>query len=82
MLAKDLVLDDDLGWMEELPEDAPEDVPEDVPEEEPAELLRVMPEIRQYLEPEDTGEGPGLRAILEHPDILTRAWRRAGLTAA
>jgi predicted glycosyltransferase len=55
---------DDLWLMEELPV------------EEPSELLRTMPEIRQYLEPERTEE-VGLRSILERPEALSKAWCHA-----
>lgn len=60
-----MLSEDDLWLMEELPGD------------EPAELLRTMPEIRQSLDPERTDEEIGLRSILEHPEALSKAWRRA-----
>lgn len=64
-----MLLEDDLCWTEELTVD------------EPAELLRTMPEIRQSLDPEPADEAIGLRSILEHPDALSRAWRRQAFTA-
>lgn len=68
-----MLVDDDPWLMEELPED------------EPAELLRTMPEIRQPLEPARAERDVGLRAILEHPEALSKAWwrqaaRRSGAT--
>ena len=56
--------EDDLWWVEE------------VPPEEPSDLLRVMPEIRQYVETDAHDDEWGLRSLLEHPEVLSKAWRR------
>ena len=58
-----MLAEDDLFWNDELPFD------------DPSELLRTMPEIRQYLEPEED-EGTGTRALLEQPEALSMAWWR------
>lgn len=50
---------------------------EEVPIDEPSELLQTLPEIRQCLEPGRPTDGDGLRAILEHPRALSKAWRLA-----
>ena len=55
---------DDLWLMDELPID------------EPSEVLKTMPEIRQYLDPDRRAEEHGLRSILERPEALSRAWWR------
>ena len=60
-----MLADDDLWLMEE---DA---------FEERSDLLRMMPEIRHYLDPE-RGEERGLRSLLEQPEALSKAWRRRG----
>lgn len=56
--------EDDLWWVEE------------VPPEEPSELLRVMPEIRQYVENDPHDDELGLRSVLDHPEVLSKAWWR------
>lgn len=49
---------------------------EEVPTDEPSELLQVLPEIRQRLAPDATEGELGIRAILDRPEVLSRAWRR------
>ena len=49
---------------------------EELPIEEPSELLKAMPEIRQYLDPEHE-EDVGLRSVLERPEVLSKAWWRS-----
>jgi len=44
--------------------------------DDPAELLKVLPEMRQYLEPPPVVEELGLRTLLEHPDYFAHAWWR------
>jgi hypothetical protein len=58
------------AWLMELME-------EDLPLDEPAEMLRTMPEIRLLLDPESHDDGLALRSVLEHPEALSKAWRRS-----
>jgi hypothetical protein len=58
------MLADELWLMEELSAD------------EPSELLRSLPEIRRCFEPERSDDEVGLRAILDRPEALSKAWRR------
>jgi predicted glycosyltransferase len=53
---------------------------EELPTEEPAELLRALPEIRQYFGPDQPEEEVGLRSILERPEALSKAWWREETT--
>lgn len=56
---------DDLWWMEELEAD------------EPSDLLRTMPELRQYASaPLDDEEEVGLRSLLDVPEAQSKAWWR------
>jgi hypothetical protein len=58
--------EDDLWLTEELSID------------EPSELLRAMPELRQYVRADHPDDDFGLRSILEHPEALSKAWWRHG----
>jgi hypothetical protein len=49
---------------------------EELPLDEPADMLRTIPEFRQWVDPESHDDELGLRSILEHPEALSRAWRR------
>jgi hypothetical protein len=45
--------------------------------EDPTDLVKMLPEIRQYLVPPPPGEELGLRSLLEQPHHLGRArWRQ------
>lgn len=50
---------------------------EDAPLEEPSDLLKTMPEIRQYLDPEPRSVDVGIRSVLESPEALSKAWWRS-----
>jgi len=55
---------DEMWWVEELEGD------------EPSDLLRTMPELRQYAAaPLDEDEG-GLRSLLDVPEAQSKAWWR------
>jgi hypothetical protein len=56
----------DLWWMEE----------EVLSVDDPADLLRTMPEIRQLVDPDRHDDELGLRAMLERPEALSKAWWR------
>jgi len=43
------------------------------------DVLETIPEIRHLA---DRDEDLGLRSILEHPDVLWKAWRQCVLRAA
>lgn len=45
-------------------------------EEDPAELLNVMPEIRQEVAPAPADDDLGLRSLLERPEAFSHAWWR------
>ena len=44
--------------------------------DEPGELLKALPEIRQYVVPSPPEEELGLRALLERPDVFAHGWWR------
>jgi hypothetical protein len=44
--------------------------------DEPGELLKALPEIRQYLVPTPPEEELGLRSLLEDPDNFAHGWWR------
>jgi len=44
--------------------------------DESGELLKAMPEIRQYVVSAQREEDLGLRALLEQPDIFSHGWWR------
>jgi hypothetical protein len=44
--------------------------------DEPSELLKVLPEIRQYLEPSPNAGELGLRSLMEEPEPVARRWWR------
>lgn len=50
--------------------------------DEPGELLKVLPEIRQCLEPAPRDEELGLRSLIEEEALTPRWWRdhATGLT--
>lgn len=48
---------------------------EDAPSFGTSDLFRMMPEIREYVESASTE--PGMRSILERPDVLSKAWHRS-----
>jgi len=57
--------EDDLWWVEELEAD------------EPSDLLRTMPELRQYAAASlDDEEEVGLRSLLDLPEAQSKAWWR------
>ena len=45
--------------------------------DEPADPF-AMPEIREHLVRDRRDDEVGLRALLEHPEALSKAWRRPG----
>ncbi len=53
---------------------------EELPLDEPSELLRSMPEIRQRLDHAAADDELGLRAVLDRPETLSRAWRRHAIS--
>lgn len=53
----------------------------ELPVEEPSDVLRTMPEMRQWMEPDVDDEELGLRSLLERPEVLSRAWRRSAHAA-
>jgi hypothetical protein len=64
------MMDPNDPWLMDLME-------EGLPLDEPAEMLRMMPEIRQLLDPGSYDGELGLRSILERPDALSKAWRHS-----
>jgi hypothetical protein len=44
--------------------------------DEPADLVRVMPEVRQYLVHAPADEELGLRSLLEQPGVFAHSWWR------
>ena len=48
---------------------------EELPLDEPSDVLLTLPEIRQLVDPDRDEEELGLRAILDRPEALSRAWR-------
>ena len=55
---------DDMWWVEELEAD------------EPSDLLRTMPELRQYAAAPLDEEAVGLRSLLDVPEAQSKAWWR------
>ena len=44
--------------------------------DEPSELLKALPEIRQYAAPGPPEEDLGLRFLLERPETFAHSWWR------
>ena len=55
---------EDMWWVEELEAD------------EPSDLLRTMPEFRQYAAAPLDEEEVGLRSLLDVPEAQSKAWWR------
>lgn len=44
--------------------------------DEPGELLKALPEVRQYFAPSPPEADLGLRSLLEQPDSFAHTWWR------
>jgi hypothetical protein len=49
---------------------------EELEADEPSELLRTMPELRQYTAVPPGDEAVGLRSLLDVPEVQSKAWWR------
>jgi hypothetical protein len=72
------MLDQDDVWMLD-----PDEVwlMEELSSQQPSELLGTMLEIDWRSDDDDDDDGLGIRSILDRPDVLAKAWRRAALRA-